>query len=93
MTAILLGLAIVLIGSLLAGLLRVAAGPTVNDRMLAAQLMGTTAVCVLLLVGYGLNRPALVDVALVFAVLAAVTSVAFAEYGGQVEGQESDGSA
>jgi multicomponent Na+:H+ antiporter subunit F len=85
MTFALLCLAIILIATLLAGLTRVAQGPTVTDRMLAALLMGTTAVCVLLLVAYGLNRPALVDVALVFALLAAVTAVAFAEFGGEVD--------
>ena len=45
--------------------------------MLAAQLFGTTAVAVLLLLGQAAGNAALRDVALVFALLAAVTAVAF----------------
>ena len=52
-------------------------GPTPADRMLAAQLFGTTAVACLLLQAQIYGQPALRDVALVFALLAAVTAVAF----------------
>jgi multicomponent Na+:H+ antiporter subunit F len=77
-------LALLLLVSLLAGLVRVAAGPTITDRMLAAQLMGTTSVCILLLVAHTLRRPELVDVSLVFGLLASVTTVAFARYGSEI---------
>ncbi len=70
-------LVIVLVASLIIGLVRVILGPLPADRMLAAQLIGTTGVGVLLLLAQALSRPALVDVALVFALLAAVTAVAF----------------
>lgn len=60
-----------------AGLWRVVHGPTAADRMLAAQLFGTTAVAMLLLLAQVESRPALRDVALVFALLAAVAAVAF----------------
>ncbi|TKB28661.1 pH regulation protein F [Desulfopila sp. IMCC35006] len=56
---------------------RVVHGPTNADRMLAAQLFGTTAVAILLLLAQAYGIPALRDVALVFALLAAVTAVAF----------------
>ena len=49
--------------------------------MLAAQLMGTTGVGVLLLLSQSLGRPSLLDVALVFSLLAAVTTVAFVRTG------------
>lgn len=84
MTSWLLCFAVVLLASLLAGLVRVALGPTVADRMLSAQLMGTTSVCVLLLVARAWDRPELVDVALVFGLLAAVAAVAFTRYGGEI---------
>jgi multicomponent Na+:H+ antiporter subunit F len=71
------GLALFLMLTLMAGLWRVLHGPTPADRMLAAQLFGTTAVATLLLWAQALGRPALRDVALVFALLAAVTTVAF----------------
>jgi multicomponent Na+:H+ antiporter subunit F len=75
----LLCLSIVLLGSLMAGLVRVSRGPTPADRMLAAQLMGTTGVGILVLLSKSLSKPALLDIALVFALLAAVTAVAFVQ--------------
>jgi multicomponent Na+:H+ antiporter subunit F len=45
--------------------------------MMAVQLMGTSGIGVLLLLGPAIGVPALVDVALVFALLAAVAIVAF----------------
>ena len=70
-------LAVVLFLTLVGGLVRVVLGPTPPDRMLAAQLMGTTGVGVLLLLSQALHRPSLMDVALVFSLLAALTTVAF----------------
>lgn len=70
-------LALFLLLNLGAGLWRVVQGPTAADRMLAAQLFGTTAVAILLLQAQVEARPALRDVALVFALLAAVAAVAF----------------
>ena len=70
-------MALVLLMTLVAGLWRVLRGPTPADRMLAAQLFGTTAVASLLLLAQANDRPYLRDVALVFALLAAVTAVAF----------------
>jgi len=69
---------VVLLASVFVGLLRVFIGPTTGDRMLAAQLLGTGGVAVLLLLAFVLESPSLIDVALVFALLAAVTAVAFA---------------
>lgn len=66
-----------LISSLAAGMWRILRGPTRADRMLAAQLFGTTAVATLVLLAEAMGQPALRDVALVFALLAAVAAVAF----------------
>ena len=70
-------LALFLLLNLVAGMWRVLRGPTVADRMLAAQLFGTTSVAVLLLLAQASDNGSLRDVALVFALLAAVTAVAF----------------
>jgi multicomponent Na+:H+ antiporter subunit F len=70
-------LALFLLLNLVAGMWRVLRGPTSADRMLAAQLFGTTSVAVLLLLSQATDEAALRDVALVFALLATVTSVAF----------------
>ena len=72
-------LAVFLLANLLAALLRIVRGPTAADRMLAALLFGTTGVAVLLLLAHAADDPALVDVALVFALLAAITGAAFAQ--------------
>ena len=72
-----LGMALFLLLTLVAGLWRVLQGPTPADRMLAGQLFGTTAVACVLLLAQAYDRPPLRDVALVFALLAAVTAVAF----------------
>ena len=70
-------LAIFLLLNLLAGMVRVLQGPTLQDRMLAAQLFGTAGVAVLLILAESTGAPALRDVALVFALLGGVAVVAF----------------
>lgn len=74
-------LAAALLAVMLAGLVRIAAGPTDADRMLAAQLMGTSAVALVIVLGAAMGQPALFDVALVFAVLAAVALICFVAAG------------
>ena len=66
-----------LVFALLLGLLRVLHGPGAGDRMLAIQLIGTAGVGLLLILSVLLNQPALLDVALLLALLAAVTATAF----------------
>jgi multicomponent Na+:H+ antiporter subunit F len=63
--------------SLLLGLVRVLRGPDAGDRMLATQLIGTTGVAMLLLLSLLFRQPALIDVALILALLAAVAMAAF----------------
>lgn len=69
--------ALILLVTIAAGMLRVLRGPTPDDRMLTAQLFGTTGVAILILLGQAMAEPALADIALVFALLAAVATVAF----------------
>lgn len=77
MTELFLSLSLLLLVTMTAGLIRVVIGPTPADRMMAAQLLGTSGIGALLLLAPALNVPALVDVALIFALLAAVSVVAF----------------
>ncbi len=63
--------------NVLIGLIRILRGPTPPDRMLAAQLFGTTGVAILLLLSQALAAPAIVDVALVLALLGAVAAIVF----------------
>lgn len=69
--------ALLLLGTVVTGLIRVHRGPTPADRMLAVQLMGTSSVAILLLLSEALSQPALRNVALVFVVLAILVVVVF----------------
>ncbi|MDO8863101.1 monovalent cation/H+ antiporter complex subunit F [Haliea sp. E1-2-M8] len=69
--------AAVLLFLLLLGLLRIWRGPAPADRMLASQLFGTTGVALLLVLAESQAEPALRDVALVLALLAVLSTVAF----------------
>jgi multicomponent Na+:H+ antiporter subunit F len=70
-------LALFLLITLLGGLIRILRGPTRSDRMLAAQLFGTTGVAILLVLSAATGSSSLRDAALVFVILAAVNSVVF----------------
>jgi multicomponent Na+:H+ antiporter subunit F len=72
-----LPLALFLLANLAAGLTRILRGPSAADRMLAAQLFGTTGVAALLLFAEAQRMPALRDVALTVALLSVVAAVAF----------------
>ena len=67
---------LILAFSLMLGLVRVFIGPSIEDRMLSAQLVGTSGVGLLLLLGRLLELPSSLDLALVLALLAAVSVVA-----------------
>jgi len=72
-------LAMLLLLTLGAGLWRAVRGPTAADRMLAVQVFGTTAVTITLLLSQAFGDATLRDVAVMIAVLAAVTAVAFVQ--------------
>lgn len=67
------------------GLVRVIKGPSMADRMMSAQLVGTNGVGLLLLLAHLLDMPSSVDVALVLALLAAVSVAALTRLGGPSE--------
>jgi multicomponent Na+:H+ antiporter subunit F len=81
MASLQLALAAFLLATLAAGMLRIVRGPTRADSMLAAQLIGTTGVGILLLLAEAMSAPALRDVALALALLAALAAVAFVRRG------------
>lgn len=72
-----LSLAVFLMLNIAASLSRIARGPTAADRMLAAQVLGTAGVALLLVLGEVQSMPAMRDAALVFALLAAIATLAF----------------
>jgi len=72
-----LALALFLLLNVIAGLVRLIRGPASADRMMAAQLFGTTGVAVLVVLAQALEAPDLRNGALVFALLAVLATVAF----------------
>jgi multicomponent Na+:H+ antiporter subunit F len=68
--------ALVLLLTMVTGLLRALLGPSLQDRMLSVLLLGTGGVGLLLLLAFAFAQPALIDVALVLALLAAMTAAA-----------------
>lgn len=77
MDEIYLSIAAFILITLVIGLVRVFWGPTRADRILCAQLMGTTGVAIILLLSEAMQMSSLVDVALIFALLSAVTATVF----------------
>jgi multicomponent Na+:H+ antiporter subunit F len=78
MAEFLMAAALLVLATVALGLLRVLRGPSGADRIMAAQLLGTGGIAVLLLAGAATATPALTDVALTLALLAAFASVAMA---------------
>jgi multicomponent Na+:H+ antiporter subunit F len=83
-----LAIALFLLGNLIVALLAAARGPTSADRMLMALLFGSTGSGILALLAEAMSAPALVDVALVLALLAAIGGVAFAKRAWQGDGHD-----
>ncbi len=77
MSALYLGAAVVFLLTVVLGLTRVFRQPGRADSLLAALLFGTTGVAVVLVLGKGLGMARSLDVALAFALLAAVLGAAF----------------
>lgn len=59
------------------GLYRVLRGPSAADRMMAAQLIGSGGVSVLLLLSFAMELPPVIDAALMLAILAVFASAGF----------------
>jgi multicomponent Na+:H+ antiporter subunit F len=79
MPDLLLAAALLVAATALAGLPRVLRGPAAVDRIMGAQLLGAGGIAALLLAGVATAMPALVDAALVLALLAAFATLAMAQ--------------
>lgn len=77
MTSFLFGAAGFVLAAIAVGLLRVLGSRQAADCMMAAQLIGTGGVAILLLLAVATETPPIIDVALMLALLAAFASVAF----------------
>lgn len=77
MASFLVGAAGFVLATIAVGLFRIFHGQQATDCMMAAQLIGTGGVAVLLLLSVATETPPIVDVALMLSLLAAFASVAF----------------
>jgi multicomponent Na+:H+ antiporter subunit F len=78
------GLFLLLIGAfVLVGvvtLYRVARGPTSHDRIIAVNATGTTTVLVIALIASAFDQPAFLDIAMVYALLNFLMSIAVSKF-------------
>lgn len=74
-SAALLTAAVLVVLLALSLLYLVAAGPTIQDRLVTVNVIGTSTVIVLALVAGGLDSPEFLDIALVYALLNFVLSL------------------
>jgi len=90
-----LGAAIVaVLVTMVLALIRAFEGPSAYDRMLAANLFGTKTVLVIALGGYALDWHSYLDVALLYAMVNFVSTIAvmrFFEYSGMTQDDSEDG--
>ena len=77
MSGFLFAAATLVLATVALGLVRILRGPGDAERMMAAQLLSTGGVAVLLLLAMATGTGAAVDVALTLALLAAFASIAF----------------
>ncbi len=61
-------------------LYRAIKGPTVYDRVLAANAIGTKAVVILVLIGFAYGRPHFLDLAVVYTLINFIATIAFLKY-------------
>ncbi len=71
-------LAVLLAAALTLG--RALAGPSVYDRILAVNVMGTKTVALLALIGFIYDRPHFLDIAITYALINFIATIAFLRY-------------
>lgn len=72
--------ALVVVFSALLVLYRAIKGPRVYDRLLAVNTIGTKTVVLLALIGFMYERPYFLDIALVYALINFIATIAFLKY-------------
>lgn len=72
--------AVALLATLLLALVRALRGPTVFDRVLAMNTVGTVAVLLLAIIGFVTARPEFLDLAIVYGLLNVVGTIAVLKF-------------
>jgi multicomponent Na+:H+ antiporter subunit F len=71
---------VAIIFAIMITLYRVIKGPTIYDRVLAANAIGTKAVVLLALIGFAYGRPHFLDLAVVYTLINFIATIAFLKY-------------
>ncbi len=66
--------------TMMLAILRAFMGPSVYDRILAVNMFGTKTVILIGVLGYLAGRPAFLDIALVYALMNFITTIAILRY-------------
>lgn len=74
------GAALVVVLAAVLVLYRAIKGPRVYDRLLAVNVIGTKTVILIALIGFMYERPYFLDVALVYALINFIATIAFLKY-------------
>lgn len=72
--------AIVIILAMVLALYRAIKGPRVYDRLLSVNVIGTNTVVLISLIGFIYERPHFLDIALVYALINFIATIAFLKY-------------
>lgn len=80
MSHVYLATAVVLLVGAFMLLYRAIAGPTVYDRILATNAIGTKTIIFVTLLGYISGRTEFIDMAIVYALIAFITTIAVLKY-------------
>jgi multicomponent Na+:H+ antiporter subunit F len=72
--------ALALLGTLALAIARAIAGPTVFDRVLAANSVGTVAMMLLVVIGFLTDRPEFLDLAITYGLLNTVGTIAVLKF-------------
>lgn len=75
-----LGAAAIFVVLAIALLYRAIKGPTMQDRVLAVNVLGTNTVVILALLAAGLDQPWFLDIALVYALLNFLVTIAISKF-------------
>lgn len=74
------GFVVVFVTLAVVTLYRVARGPTTHDRVVAVNATGTTTVIIIALIAVVLNQPSFLDIAIVYALLNFLMSIAISKF-------------
>jgi multicomponent Na+:H+ antiporter subunit F len=80
LTDVFLGAAAIFVLLAIMMLYRVIQGPTMQDRVLAVNVLGTNTVVILALLAAGLDEPWFLDIALVYALLNFLMTIAISKF-------------